>query len=107
MGKPRLVCKYEWELTGIENKTMTILSQVLKFNGEDSFRAGLRINMTAHKSTLLFITTNLNKMGMKAVKVVVSSGNANKCQTMGLLKSQSGCDDITDGSVQLFTAPLI
>jgi len=87
---------------------MTILSKVLKFNEEDSFRAGLRNNTTAlHQSTLLFITTNLNKMGMKAVKVVFSSNRNPKCRTMGLLKSKDGQNNLIDGSVQLFTAPLI
>lgn len=98
-----MVCEYKWELTGIENKAMTILSKMIKFQGVKSFRVGLKNQATY--STLLLITTNLNKMGLKAEAVTfVCNGVAHEYK-MTLITNSKGEEDETVGSLQLFTAP--
>ena len=111
-----MVCQYEWKLTSIDNKThqaITILSKIVKFNGESYFRVGLKIHKNpSNPPILLFITTNLNKWGMKVAKVVFSStdsivGNTRKMTVMKR-SNNSNTDGqdviITDGSIQLFTS---
>ena len=91
---------------------MTILSKIVKFNGESYFRVGLKIHKnSSNPPILLFITTNLNKWGMKVAKVVFSStdifGNARKMTVMKRCNNNNtdGQDVIiTDGSIQLFTS---
>ncbi len=52
--------------------------------------------------TLIFVTTNLNKIGLKAVAVNFSSGNDSVIKEMELLK---GVEE--KGATQLFTAPIL
>jgi len=99
-----MVCQYEWELTGIENKTMTILSKMIKIQGVESFRVGLK-NQGTSSSLLLVITTNLKKMGLKAEAVAFSCTRAPDEHKMTLITYSKGKEDAS-GSLQLFTAPL-
>jgi len=96
-----MMCQYQWDPAGIENKTATILSKMIKFQGVKSFRVGLKNQ--ANSSTLLLMTTNLNKMGLKAVAVTYSSPNGSINETMTL--NEINTEDET-GCLQLFTAPL-
>lgn len=99
---PLMVCQYQWDLVGIRNKTETILSKMIKFQGVKSFRVGLKKQTTSY--TLLLITTNLNKMGLKAVAVTYSSPNgSNETMTLNTISNE---DTKEIGCLQLFTAPL-
>ncbi len=98
-----MVCQYQWDLIGIRNKTVTILSKMIKFQGVKSFRVGLKKQATSY-TRLLFITTNLNKMGLKAVAVTYSSPNgSNETMTLNTISNE---DKKEIGCLQLFTAPL-
>lgn len=59
----------------------------------DSFHIGLK------NSTLVFLTTNLNKIGLKATDVSFCYGNTTKLKQM---KLNLGRDE--NGAIQLFTA---
>lgn len=96
-----VVFNYEWVLTDIEEKKMTILSKMIEFNGAESFRAGLK---NAPTPTLFFITTNLNKMGMLVTRVLFSSKSKEKeNQRMGIEPNEEYDES---GCVQVFTAQL-
>jgi len=56
-----LVFSHSWNLTGIEDKTMSIVSPPIKFCGETSFRIGLK---NSKSPVLFFMALNLNKMGL-------------------------------------------
>jgi len=96
-----VVFNYEWVLTDIEEKKMTILSKMIKFNGEESFRTGLK---NAATPTLLFMTTNLNKMGMLVTRVLFSNKSNDKDNQRMDIEPNEEYDE--SGSVQLFTAQL-
>ncbi len=91
---------------------MTILSKIVKFNGESYFRVGLKIHKNpSNPPILFFITTNLNKWGMKVAKVVFNStdivGNVRKMTAMKSSNNNNTDEQdviITDGSIQLFTS---
>lgn len=97
-----LVFTYEWELTDVENKPMTILSKTIKFCGQLSFRLGLK---NSQYPTLFFIAINLNKLGMKVTNVTYISSTPDddprgkKRRERMELKDQE--DD--EGSIQLYT----
>ncbi len=98
-NSPFQALHYQWELIGTENRTMTVLSKMIKFRGEKSFRIGLKNQ--APVPTLLFLTTNLNKMGIRVVSVLFRSQTV-EYETM-TLKTNNGDET---GTIQLFTAPL-
>lgn len=114
--KPTLaVFEFQWNLTNIQTKTMTILSRMIEFRGAKIFRAGLKNQNAvpvshpyaqAASSTLIFMATDLAKMGLRAETVFYSdmqrSGIVMK--RMHLL-TKKGAENL-NGKVQLFTAQL-
>ncbi len=94
-----------WRLTDIKND-VAVLSKKLKYQENDSFRIGLKNpTLNAINYTLMFLTTNLNKIGMKATSVSFSSnGDGAKMNQMKLNIGRE--ENENDGTIQLFTAPL-
>ena len=79
---------------------MTILSKMIKFGGEKIFRVGLK-NRTS-SALLFFMTTNLNKIGLKAIDVrfTFQSVENKKMTPVNISKK------LESGAIQLFTCPL-
>ena len=98
------VCKYLWEVVGIENKESTILSTMVKIKGVESFRVGIKNQ--ASTSTLLLLTTNLNKIGLKAEAVTYNLVGSGEHKEIMKLCSINAEDETDSGCLQLFTAPL-
>lgn len=98
-----LVFTYEWKLTGIENKPMSILSKTIKFGNEMFFRAGLK---NTARPTLFFITVNLNKMGIKVSDASYISSTLLDDSQLNVQRKKMKLENEQDdnGSVQLFTA---
>jgi len=107
--KPTLaIFEFDWELTNIPQKTGTILSKMVEFRGEKVFRAGLKNqdavsypNLSA-SSTLIFMSTDLAKMGLRA-ETVFYSDNKERERVMEKITETKGN---FNGKVQLFTAQL-
>jgi len=76
-------CK--WEPCDIQKRPGTILSKMIKFQGEKLFRVGLKNEISS--STLLFITFDVSRIGMDNVGVTFTSQNIWK--TMGSHKVDS------------------
>ncbi len=113
--KPTLaIFEFQWNLTNIPQKTGTILSKMIEFRGEKVFRAGLK-NQDAvpvphsyaqTSSTLLFTTTDLAKMGLRADTVFYSDMQRGiVMKKMYLVVNKEAADNL-NGKVQLFTASL-
>lgn len=101
-GKPYLVLQYEWDLTGIIDEGFnngTILSRMIEFHKEKPFRVGLK-SKSYSNYTILFLSTDLNKLGLKVVQVNVSYPS-DPTQTTSLEANKE-----ETGSIQLFTAAL-
>ncbi len=107
------IFEFQWNLTKIpKNKTMTIISKMIEFKGEKLFRAGLNnqneasTSSSVASSTLLFVTTNLAKMGLK-VETVLYSDMLRVGLGMGKmdLVIQEAAEN-SNGKVQLYTAQL-
>ncbi len=99
-GKPYLVLQYEWDLTGIIDEGFnngTILSRMIEFHKEKPFRVGLK-SKSYSNYTILFLSTDLNKLGLKVVQVNVSYPS-DPTQTTSLEANKE-----ETGSIQLFTA---
>lgn len=60
-----LLFRHQFDLTEIEPKTKTTLSQMIRFRGEKSFRFILKNHDPTPR--LFLMATNLNKMGNKVV----------------------------------------
>ncbi len=97
---PHAVFKYQWDLTDIKRKPVTILSKMIEFRGEKLFRVGLKNR--ASSALLFFMTTNLNKMGLKVVDVSFNfqSVENKKMTPVNITKK------LETGAIQLFTSPL-
>lgn len=65
-----LVFAHSWNLNGIKDKTMSIVSPPIKFCGETSFRIGLK---NSKSPALFFMALNLKKMGLTVDDVNYSS----------------------------------
>jgi len=80
----------------------------MRYQADDTFQAALKWLSSPASSLpqLVFIATNLNKMGLKAHSVSFSS--ANKIKEMDLIQPFSGGEEAgeNDVAVQLFTSPL-
>ena len=81
--KPTLaIFEFQWNLTNIPDKTGTILSKMVEFREEKIFRAGLKnqsgvsLRFTQASSTLLFMTTDFAKMGLRAETVLYNDNEA-------------------------------
>jgi len=82
---------------------------MIKFQGEKSFRAGLK-NRGSYATKLFFVTTNLNKQGIRVQRVMfipnlTNSSTTAQIEVMELKVGGTICP--TDGSIQLFTAPIL
>ena len=95
-----LLLGYNWELTNIKEGPLTVLSPMIKYQNEESFRAGLKNQVLS--PTLFFLATNLNKMGMKVIDVKFSSGD----EKLEEMANKTNTEDNKRGCVQLFTASL-
>jgi len=100
------VCKYLWEVVGIENIESTILSSMIKIKGVESFRVGLKNKNQVPPSTLLLLTTNLNKMGLKVEAVTYDSVGWEEYKKIMKPCSINAEDEMDSGCLQLFTAQL-
>ncbi len=81
-------CK--WQPSDIQKRPGTILSKMIKFQGEKLFRVGLK-NETS-SSTLLFITFDVSRIGMENVGVTFTNhllSSQNIWRTMGPHKMDS------------------
>ncbi len=64
-----VVAPYEWALKNVErNVQKTFASKMILFRGERVFRVGLKND--TNKLTLIFMSINLNKMGLNVKEVV-------------------------------------
>ena len=99
---PLAVVRYEWELANIPSAgNITILSKMITFLGEKAFRVGLKPHpIPTLGSTVLFMASNLNKIGIKVFKVLFCDGFSSKLKQMDL-DTRNG--DVT-GCLQLFSA---
>ena len=84
-----LLCfECEWKPPKIQKRRPeTILSKVIKFNGEKLFRVGLKND--GYSLTLLFITYDVSRIGMDNVDVTFSSKRIIR-ETMTLNKKVNG-----------------
>ena len=80
---PGIVLRYNWKLAGIK-KDAAFLSKKIKYQGNDSFRIRFKNPAPYTSPTLLFLTTNLNKIGLKATDVSFSSSKDPKMKNMEL-----------------------
>ncbi len=100
---PGVVLRYNWKLAGIK-KDSAFLSKKIKYKGNDSFRIGFKNPSPYTSPTLLFLTTNLNKIGLKATDVSFSSSKDPKMKNMEL---KVGREEDENWAIQLFTASLL
>ena len=110
------IFEFKWEVTNMPKKTGTVLSKMIEFRGEKLFRAGLKNQSAASlpytqasSSTLLFMATDLAKMGLKVETVLYDddistypSGNNMKKMDLKIHDSFES----SNGKVQLFTSTL-
>ena len=92
------IFEFQWKLINIPKKT--ILSNMIDFRGQKLFRVGLK-NQGTSSPTLLFLTTDLAKMGLKVDTVLFSTTQSFEEEKM-LLKTEKAEGEF--GRVQLFTA---
>ena len=80
---------------------------MVKLQGEKSFRAGLKKSGSS-TSELFFVTTNINKLGIRVQRVTYIRHLKDLSATISTMRltKEGGQQDQTDGSIQLFTAPL-
>jgi len=95
-----IVLQYEWKLNGMKEKAVT-LSNEINYKNNGSFRAGFKklSNASLSTPTLIFMASNLNKIGLKVESVSFSSDSvvsSSKDKQMDL--------KIGKKKLQLFTA---
>lgn len=98
-----LVFAYPWDLTEVEDKSMSIVSTPIKFCGETSFRIGLK---NSKHPVLFFMALNLNKMGITVDDVFYSSSPDRSIEKTQEKMEFVDDDCETNGSVQLYKARL-
>ncbi|XP_057366114.1 uncharacterized protein LOC130686972 [Daphnia carinata] len=101
-GTSMLVVSFEWTLENVE-ETKTVLSKMILFSGEKIFRVCLK-KITYGYPTLLFLATNLNRMGMRVKEIRYSKQDTRcylKMEEKEIKKEKKGAS-----SLQLFTADL-
>ena len=94
-----LECK--WEPTDVQGRVATIMSKMIKYRGEQLFRAGLKNQQTS--STLLFMTFDLFKIGIHDV-IVLYKSPTNERKIMVQMTEESSFLD--PRPVQLYTLQL-
>lgn len=99
-----IVLQYNWKLEKVK-RDVVYLSKKIKYQKNDSFRMGFKIQSPYTSPTLLFLTTNLNKLGLKAAIVTFSSDGSDAKRFEMDLKSSSG-EANGNGALQLFTASI-
>jgi len=117
--KPTLAMfEFKWELTNVPKEAVVILTNMIEFRGEKSFRAGLKKHESDYESsyshtrassssssTLLFMTTDLAKLGLIAETVLYTIDGGRSTEKMRLVTSNDP-DDNFNGKIQLFKANL-
>lgn len=105
-----MVYHYQWKPTDVKNETNTLLSKMIRFYNQKAFRVGLK--KSAHSTnlsdcSLIFMTTNLPKVGMKAANVAFSGLPASSFEESEYhpMTEESNEDDKTI-SFQLFSHPM-
>lgn len=96
------VLRYNWKVTN-RKKNVVVLSKMIQFKGKDSFRIGFKNPLPYTSPTLLFIATNLNKLGLKAIDVSFSSSKDPKIKKMELKICR---EDHENDVIQFFFAPM-
>ncbi|KAI9560280.1 hypothetical protein GHT06_014295 [Daphnia sinensis] len=99
-GTSVLMLSFEWIVEGIDEETKTVLSKMILFNGEKVFRVCLKKTADNRYFTLLFLATNLNKMGMRVKEIrYIQQGSQfhRKMEENEIKKEKDG------ESLQLFT----
>lgn len=100
-GTSVLMVSFEWIVEDIE-ETKTVLSKMILFNGDKVFRVSVK-KTTDRNPTLIFLATNLNRMGMRVKEVRYSQQGLQshlKMKEKEIKKEKDG------ESLQLFTAHL-
>ena len=104
-----IALQYKWKLTSF-NPYCAFLSNEIKFQNEASFRVGWNKKPMAYNQSpaLFLLVTNLNKIGLRAVGVTVSTRVLGALPTIKEMKSttitNSEEGDDENGTIQLFTA---
>lgn len=99
---PGIAVRYNWRLIDLK-KDAVVLSKKIKYEEKDSFRIALKNLSPPSSPILLFFTTNLNKLGLKASGVNFSSESDPKIKQM--VSNISRKED-ENGALQMFTATL-
>ncbi len=106
------VFTYTWTLIDIEKEATTILSPMIKFRGEESFRVGLNIGDRVEEGrvplcTVFLIAAHLNKLGLKAtrVKLFSFSHELELGANFKMIEISRKNDEPADGTFQLFATP--
>ena len=84
---PCLVIRYDWNFYIQDHKTPFFLSKKLMHQTNYILRVGLKIPYggdTFHRSTLFWLTTNFNKMGLKIKMVSFTLPEHKEAVLMGL-----------------------
>ena len=69
---PFIVVEFKRNLVSIPHAAMTMISKMVKFRDVYSFRAAIRPHYDSQTSALYFLTSDLNKIGVKVLKVTYS-----------------------------------
>ena len=80
---PCIALQYKWTLAK-RKKDVVYLSNKIKYRENDSFRLGFKDMSKESHPTLLFVTTNLNKIGLEATAVTFSCRTRSKIEEMEL-----------------------
>ncbi len=106
-----LAFNFVWKLNNVVAEfqpTKVILSEMVKFQNKKIFRAALNKSSITHP-TLLFMATNLNKMGLRVTDVISSTRlttNSGGERQQERMQIQPYNHDAAKSSVQLFTRQL-
>ncbi len=99
---PGIAVRYNWRLIDLKNDAV-VLSKKIKYEEKDSFRIAVKNLSPPSSPILLFFTTNLNKLGLKATGVNFSSESDPKIKQM--VSNISRKED-ENGALQMFIATL-
>lgn len=101
-GTSVFMVSFEWMVGDIE-ETKTVLSKMIVFHGEKVFRVCLKKKTADGNPILIFLVTNLNRMGMR-VREVRYGEEESECHRK--MKEKEVHRKKDEESLQLFTADL-
>ncbi len=108
---PCIVLTYDWKLPTTEdgNEAGLILSKKIKHQKYDSFQAGRKkvpgSDFESDYDLIIFMTHNLNKMGLRAMGVSYSIIGKDDAKKIEMKLKTSGREEEENGAIQLFAAP--